>query len=613
MVGIRGKLLKVNLTTQEITTEPLPLEIVQKFSGGSGLGAYLYYQFIKNLEVIPEAFASENPLYFLTGVLTGLPAYCTSRSTFCSRSPLTNIWGESNVGGKIGPALKFAGFDGVVITGAATEPTILVIDDGKARLSPAKTYWGKGTYEVQKQLTKDFKEEKIEVAVIGLAGENLVKYACIMTGNGRTAGRTGLGAVMGSKNLKAIVIKGTNTTFDLPSDFKEVSKQGLEECRDGFSFELLQEFGTAGNVDVALEMYGDMPIKNWSQGTIENAGDLSGITMAETILVGKKACYRCPIACGREIEIPTGPYKLPRIDGPEYETCASFGTNLGITDLEVVAYANVRANDLGMDTISAGETIAVLFDLVEKGVIPKKVLPANCKCTFGDDSSLITLLEVIAKREGIGDVLAEGSKFLAEKYKQAELAAQVNGLEAPYHDPRAFSGMALMYVTSPRGACHLNGDAYLTQQGQYFPEIDVEGIPDDRFANEGIVKALTNLQSYRQVYNAIGICQFYNPTATTIAQLLSLAQAQKISPEELIILGDRLFALKRLINLKLGWNPRNERLPRVMLQKLTGPTDGHVPDVQYQLKEWYSYRNYDQETGRPNKEKLEELGLLEIL
>jgi len=613
MVGVRGKLLRVDLTTREITVETLPLETVRTFSGGSGLGAYLYYQFIKKLEVIPEPFASENPLYFLTGVLTGLPAYCTSRSTFCSRSPLTNIWGESNVGGRIGPALKFAGFDGVIITGAAAEPTILLIDDGDVKLLPGKPYWGKGTYEAQKQLASDFGGKKVEVAVIGVAGENLVKYACIMTNNGRTAGRTGLGAVMGSKKLKAIVIKGTNSTFDLPTSFKDVSKRGLAECRDGFSFELLQEFGTAGNVDVALEMYGDMPIRNWSQGTIEDASNLSGITMSETILVGKKACYRCPIACGREIEIPTGPYKLPRIDGPEYETCASFGTNLGITDLEAVAYANVKANDLGLDTISSGETIAVLFDLVEKGVIPKKVLPANCQGLFGDGDSLVALLEVIAKKEGIGEQLAEGSRFLAKRYAQDELAAQVNGLEAPYHDPRAFSGMALMYVTSPRGACHLNGDAYLTQQGQYFPEIGIEDIPNDRFANEGIVKALTNLQSYRQVYNAIGICQFYNPTATTIAQLLSLALDQEISPEELIVLGDRLFALKRLINLKLGWNPKNERLPKVMLQKLVGPTEEHVPDVLSQLKEWYSYRNYDQKTGRPKKEKLEELGLLEIL
>ncbi|NHJ87596.1 MAG: aldehyde ferredoxin oxidoreductase family protein [Asgard group archaeon] len=608
MAAFRGKLLRINLNDKTHQIEDLNPELMKFFLGGSGLAAYLYWDFINKLEKIPEPFETENPIYFLTGILTGLPGYCTARANFCSRSPLTGIFGESNIGGKIGPQLKFAGYDGIIIEGKAESPVYIVIKDSQIEIRNATKFWGKGTYETIDLISEELSDSKYEIACIGPAGENLVKYACIMTTGGRAAGRTGMGAIFGSKNLKALAVKGSNNKFDITTDFIEVAKETYEIIKNDYSAQIFSEFGTAGYVDVALDLYGDMPIKNWSKGTLEGGNALSGLTMAETILTGKSTCYRCPIACGREIEIKEGPYKLEKTDGPEFETLSAFGTNLMITNLEAVSYANHLANDFGYDTISCGGTIGTLFDLVEKGFIPKEELPKDINCKFGDEKALIEILKLIAYRKGIGNMLAEGSRILALKYKGEGLAPQIAGLEAPYHDPRAFSGLALMYATSPRGACHLNGDAYFSQQGVEYPEIGIANFPD-RHENTNLVKQLVHLQSYRQLFNAIGLCQFYNPTATKLAKLLSIVFSSEVKPMDLILFGDRLYALKRLINIKLGWKPELEKIPKVMMQKLEGPTNGFVPDFISQLNEWYIYRNYNRQTGQPKEEEIKRLGL----
>jgi aldehyde:ferredoxin oxidoreductase len=609
MSGFRGKILRINLTTKKVIEEKLDLNAAQEFLGGSGLAAHYYWQYIKSYNEIPEPLSTENPLIFMTGILTGLPSYCTARANFCSRSPLTTYWGEANIGGKIGPWLKFAGYDGIIIVGKSENPVYISINDSNIEIRSAEELWGKGTYDTLERIREEIGNKKAEVVCIGPAGENFVKYSCIMTHGGRAAGRTGMGAVMGSKNLKAIAIYGTNNKFDLPDEFMLLSKEAYNSVKEDYAVEVFSEFGTSGYVDVALDHYGDMPIRNWSKGILENGGNLSGVTMAETILTGKSTCFRCPIACGREIQIKKGKFKTNKTDGPEFETLASMGSNLGITDLEAVVFANIKANDIGIDTISTGATIGVFFDLVEKGLIPKEDLPKNLQCKFGDVESLLKLLELIGNRKGIGDILAEGSKTLAEKYNRLDLAPQVAGLEAPFHDPRAFSGLAVMYVTSPRGACHLNGDAYFVQQGMIFPDIGVDNIPDDSSENEVIVKPLVNLQSYRQIYNSIGMCQFFNPSASKIARLISIASGKNISAKDLLLIGDRIFGLKRIINLKLGWSPSLEFLPKVMLQKLEGPTKGKVPDVKVQLDLWYKHRNYNRKTGIPIKSELKRLNL----
>ena len=474
------------------------------------------------------------------------------------------------------------------------------------------------TYKLIEQLPKTQEnpsKKKPQILTIGPAGENHVPYAAIMTSGGRTAGRTGMGAVMGAKNLKAIMVSGSGNSnqFDLPDEFKTTAKESLQAVKDDFIFGLFKDLGTAGYADVALDMYGDMPIKNWSQGLLTEENEISGSNMAEKLGVSQKACYRCPIGCGREIIIPKGKYQLPQIDGPEYETLAAFGTNLLINDLEAVAYANYKANDLGLDTISTGAVIGVYFDLIEKGYIPQEDQPPEITCGYNNPEALLYLIEKIAKKEGVGALLAKGSKALAEYYNHSELAPQVLGLEAPYHDPRAFSTMAISYLTSPRGACHLNSDAYLSQQGQIFPEVGVDDLPDDRFSDTGIAPAVVALQNYRQLYNAMGVCQFYNPPAPYIATLLGIAIGKTLSPQDLNLIGERIYTLKRLINLKLGWKKQQETLPKVMLQKLDGPTEENVPNIDIQLKEWYQQRDYDPFTGIPSKEVIHKTGLSELL
>jgi aldehyde:ferredoxin oxidoreductase len=266
-----------------------------------------------------------------------------------------------------------------------------------------------------------------------------------------------------------------------------------------------------------------------------------------------------------------------------------------------------------MDTISAGTTIGLFLDLVSKGFVPEHDIPEDIDCEFGNPDTLLMLLELIAKREGIGNFLAEGSKLLAERYHYLELAPQVAGLEAPFHDPRAFSGMAILYLTSPRGACHTNGDSYMIQQGLSFPELGIDDLPNDRFENKGIAMQMARIQSYRGLYNAMSLCQFYNTKASFVAELLGLAMNQDFELDDLNLLGDRIFALKRLINLQLGWNPSLQVLPNVMRQRLEGPTEGHTPDIKIQLQEWYDFRNYDIETGYPREETLNRLGLDEFM
>ena len=603
--GYREVVLRVNLSTGQISHEPLDLVGAKKFVGGSGLGAFYYHKLIGDSSIAP--LSPDNPLIFMTGPMTGLPTSCSGRFSVCSRSPLTGFWGESNSGGFFGPQLKFAGYDGIIIEGSSETPVFLMIENQRVEIVDASKYWGLGVYATQKNIQTDLNDTSYKIACIGQAGENLVRYASIMNDGGRAAGRTGLGAVMGSKNLKAIAVKGSNKEFNLPDKFKEVSQEAYEGIKDDFNVEMIRDLGTAGNIDVAVDMYGDMPIRNWSKGSFEGAYNISGASMSETILTGRKACYRCPIGCGREVEVSEGKYKLEKTDGPEYETLGAFGTNMEIDNLEALAFANYKANDYGMDTISAGTTFGLFLDLVSKGYVTDKDLPKDIECEFGNADTLLMLIELTAKREGIGNFLAEGSKLLAERYHYLELAPQVAGLGAPFHDPRAFSGMAIQYLTSPRGACHNNGDAYLVQQGIVFPELDIDDLPDDRFESAGMGKQMVRIQSYRQLYNAMTICQFYNPNANLIAALLGMSMNESFTPENLILLGDRIFALKRLINLQLGWKPELQVLPNIMKQRLDGPTEGNTPDYKIQLKEWYEYRNYNIETGYPKKELLEQL------
>ena len=416
---------------------------------------------------------------FMTGPLVGTSMPSAGRCAVSARSPLTGFWGESNTGGFIGPEMRFAGYDGVLIKGRADKPCWISVLDNDVKFHDAAPLWGQDTYQTQNSIKEILADPKARVACIGPAGENLVKMAAIVNDHGRAAGRTGMGAVMGSKNLKAIAFRGSqNVSLFNPGVFKEAVNEVLKVLKDDLSVEILRMSGTAVYIDSAL-MFGDIPVGYYQVGEWEPGGNLSGILMTEEHLIKNTTCYRCPIMCGRETR--TVKYKVDKVDGPEYETIASFGSLAMVDDLEGVIYAGHLCNVFGLDTISTGSTIALVCDLFDKGILDAEQTGGR-EIRFGDVEMSHRLIEMTAKREGFGKLIAEGSAALAAHFGVGEMAATVRNLEVPMHDARSFSGMAPVYALSPRGACHLQGDMYSVDTGQG-PAVEVGVLPGERFEN----------------------------------------------------------------------------------------------------------------------------------
>jgi len=604
MNAYMGRILRVDLSAGEMWEEPLDEDYIRAFVGGSGLAARLIYDMVDGNT---DPLGPDNPLVFMTGPLVGTAMPSAGRCSVCALSPLTGIWGEANTGGFIGPELRFAGYDGIVVTGRAKTPVWLSIVDGRAELHDAADLWGSDSYETQERVCQALGESRARVACIGPAGENLVKMAAVMNDHGRAAGRTGMGAVMGAKNLKAIALRGTaKIPLADPEGLKAVVRQiiaGLDEDIAAMSIRLA---GTAGYMDMA-QMYGDLPIRYYQQGEWENAGKLSGVLMAEQYQNRGVACYRCPIACGRETRAPS--YGLDKVDGPEYETLGALGSLAMVDDLEAVIYAGHLCNRYGIDTISAGCTIALACEMFDRGVLG----PADTgglEIRYGDVQTIHRLIEMIAHREGFGDLLAEGSAALAEQFGVPELAVTVNRLEVPMHDPRAFTGMAVTYALSPRGACHMQGDMYGVDTGQG-PPFELGVLPGDRFEiteEKGGVAARN--QAWCNLYNALTLCQFQNPGVERLLTALNAATGWGLETSDLMTLGKRIVTLKRMLNLRRGLDRDDDRLPDLLLQPLDdGGTEGTVPDVGVLLAGAYAEYGWNPETGKPTPETLERLGL----
>ncbi|MFX1487093.1 MAG: aldehyde ferredoxin oxidoreductase family protein [Promethearchaeota archaeon] len=609
-MGYTSRILRVDLSKGKISEEKTDKRLTKKFLGGSGLACGILYDMI---DENTNPLGPENPLIFMTGPLTGTIAPSCGRYCVCAKSPLTGIWGESNSGGRFGPMLKFSGFDGIIATGRSKKPVYLLVIDGTPELRSAKSLMGKTTFETQELIIEETGEKRMSVACIGPAGENLVKYAAIVNdgrkGVGRkgVAGRTGMGAVMGSKSLKAVATVGSRRVqLAEYEEFRKAAKEANAIVSEATSTDMYKQVGTGGFVDMAQEI-GSMPNKYFTSGVFEGAGRISGSTMTETILIRNSACYGCQIGCGRVIEVKEGKYALPETDGPEYETLCAFGSLILNDNLEGLAYANYLCNAYGIDTISCGSTIAFATYLYDKGKISRSDT-RGIELNWGDVDTAILLIRMIAERRGFGRTLSEGVKRIAEKYDATDYAAEVKGLEIPFHDPRGFFGMALCYSTSPRGACHLNGDLFMVDLGQEFPELGI--VSGDRFDEEDKHFVVTKAQNWRTVYNSMIMCQFCNPPPGTIARLLTYSTGQKYDIGDLDLLGERIFNLKRCLNVKLGTSCKDDYLTRIMLTPLKdGGTEGRVPDLQKMLEKYYELRQWDRKTGKPTKEKLEQLDL----
>jgi len=615
MSGCHGKILRVNLSSGLISEEMVPESIHKKYLGGAGLATkYLW-------DEVPEGadpLGPENRLIFMAGSLTGVVAPSTGRFSVVAKSPQTGIWGQANSGGRWGVEFKRCGYDGIIFEGKAEKPVYLLIEDNKAELKDAEQLWGLNVSETTMKI-RDEVGPRHNVACIGPAGENLVKYAAIMNDFSRAAGRCGLGAVMGSKNLKAIAVKGTiRTPISEPEEFKTHSKKQFELMDEAMMKMAMQAFGTSVVLDL-VNVRGGFPTRNWQSGVYEQADDINGPAISDNILTRNVACFACPIACGRGTEIRKGKYAGNKGEGPEYETVGTFGGMCFVNDLEAITMAGYLCNDYGIDTISAGSTIAFAMECFEKGILTEKET-GGLPIKFGDPDIIVDLVHLIARREGFGDLLAEGSMRMAEKLGQGSehFAMHVKGLELPAYDSRAVQMTGLTYATANRGGDHVT--AYV--QGPTFSDVpflivEDSEIKDPFIADPEEVFVARDLEDMLTTFDCVGACKFMGMclNADDWVKLVNLVTGWGLSTTEYKQSGERVYNLARAFSNREGLTAAGDTLPgRLLSEPLPdGPAEGHVNQLPVLLDRYYQLREWDKESGKPTAEKLRELGLDEVV
>ena len=609
-----GQILRVNLTSGVIDTETLNPQWARQTLGGAGLATrYLFELTSPGIDPL----GAQNVLIFMTGALTGTPSASASRYSVVAKSPQTGYWGQSNSGGFFGPALKWSGFDGVIFEGVSPQPVYLLMQDGKAELRNADHLWGLTVPECDDRLQSEI-GHPVTVACIGPGGENLVRYASIMNNKHRAAGRTGMGAVMGSKRLKAIVCGGNrHISLYNAGEFNRVTHRQREFMDESIMKIAFEAFGTNMIADM-VNVRGGYPTRNWQSGTFEQIENVNGQAMTDQILVEGVRCFSCPVACGRGTEIREGKWKGAHGEGPEYETTDTLGAMCGVDDLNAIAMANYRCNELGLDTISAGATIAFAMECYQRGILNLDQT-GGVALEFGDADLVVHLVEMIGKREGIGDLLAEGSRRMAEKLGggSEHFAMHVKGLELPAYDPRAAKITGLAYVTANRGGDHMNG--YI-QAPTFFdiPFLIIEDstIRDPLVADPQESRVLINMENALSVLDALGGCKFMGIvlSAGEIVDLVQAATGWDFDLDEFRMCGDRLQTMARAYSVREGLRRDQDILPRrLMLDPLPdGPAQGMVLDhasMEKMKDTYYELRGWDVASGVPTPAKLHELDL----
>ena len=591
MKGYAGRALIVDLGKGRIEVEDIPEGVLK------GLGAWFL---TRDLGPGVDPLGPENELVFSTGPVNGTTIPGSTKLACVFKSPLTGIWGESYCSGSLAPELKKAGFDALVIRGRAREPVMLVVEDGEAEVRPAKHLWGLDTFEAEKAIKEEL-GRRFQVMCIGPAGENLVKFACICHAGGRQFGRCGGGAVMGSKRLKAVAIRGTGQVeVAKPDEVSELTKALREKAREVLKG--LSEYGTPG-IMARTNATETLPTRNWTEGSFPGYGRISPKVLKEELFVASRACPGCPVGCGKISEVKEGPYAC-RVEGPEYETLFALGPLCYNDDARAIAKLNELCDRLGLDTISAGNVLAFSMELYEKGIIGPEETD-GLELAFGNAEAMLELVERIAHREGkLADLLAEGvaraSRAIgrgAERY-----AIHVKGLEPPGYDPRGLKGVALAYAVSCRGACHLRHVAYrpnLTGQHPFRPGVEV-----DRFSYEGQAEMVVELEDFYAVVDSMVLCRFLClPTIGPIlwgelTAIYSATTGLEISPGELRRRGADINDLVRWFNVREGISRKDDRLPDRFFEE---PVAGQVVDrgaFERMLDEYYALRGWDEE-GKP--------------
>ncbi len=622
--GYTGNILHLDLSSKKHRIENPPENFYRTYWGGRALA--LYYM-LKKMKPHADPLSPDNLLIFAPSVITGVPAPAIPRYTVCAKSPLTGAQGEAEAGGWWGPELKKAGFDAIIIKGSSSTPVYLYIKDGKIEIKEATHLWGKDTGETQKTIREELADDKIRIAQIGPAGENLVRFANIVNELKHFNGRNGLGAVMGSKKLKAIAIRGTKS-IDLYDKEKisQVTKNITKRIMDNPLSRDLRELGTPGVVRPFYEA-GCLPSYNWTTGYFKEGEKLTVETYNKTILKGTKGCYACPIRCKRVVEVDEPDLKVdPAYGGPEYETIASLGSLCGISDLKHIAKANELCNKYTMDTISTGMVIAFAMQCYKEGLLTKKDT-GGVELTFGNKEALLILIEKIAHRQGLGDLLSQGSYLAAQKIGKGseKFIHQVKRQEIPMHDPRLKTGVGLQYALSDYGADHMKA-----AHDPFFKDKDSVGIKEMKGLGilepvsptdmgEKKVTLFKLLDIYWSLLDLLGVCDFgYVPRSVgTLDELLEIIRATtgwKTTWLELMKLGERSINMARIFNHREGFTSKDDTLPEVFFHNFkNGPLDGqgaiNKEDFQKALRLRYQLMGWNPDTGIPAPAKLLELGL----
>lgn len=613
--GWIGKILRVDLSKAKISQEDLDPKIAERFIGARGLGVkYLYDEIDPKL----EAFDSGNKLIFATGPLTGTGGPNCNRYMVVTKSPLTGAIANSNAGGFFPSEMKFAGYDLIIFEGKSKKPVYIWIENDQVEIRSAEEIWGMDTYETQDAIRAKT-DENAKIACIGPAGEKLARIACIINDDGRAAGRGGVGAVMGSKNLKAVAIRGTKGVSVADKDgFMEQAKIHM----DSYNHPYAKAFGLHGTTGVALPITneaGCFPTRNFQTGYFEGIEGLLGETLSETISKTKdrqgSACFGCPLGCGRKTEVTDSNF-AGKGDGPEYETVGAFGSNCGIDNISAVAKAGYICNELGLDTISMGMTIATAMELFERGFLPEK--DVGMKLNFGNAKAMVELVRQTGHREGFGDLVAEGSYRMAEKYGHPELSMSTKKQEFASYDPRGLQGLGLEYATQSRGACHIRGEVH---NFSLFEVYQLRIVKDkkityvSRFTTEDKPLLTKDIQDWFCIIDSSGWCNFAMGSSTLDEDSLSTLLETGTGIDwggytGLMKVGERIFNLERLFNLRAGLTINDDTLPLRMLKERipSGPSKGHVVELDKMLPEYYRLRGWD-EQGVPTPQRLKELDL----
>jgi aldehyde:ferredoxin oxidoreductase len=615
--GFMSRILRVNLTDSKIFDEPLKESMARKYIGSYGIGARILYD---EVEPNTDPFNENNRLIFCTGPVTGTIAPTAGRFSVVFKSPMTGFYGDANSGGYWGPELKFAGYDFIIFQGRSDKPVYVFIHDGEAEIKDASYLWGSDARATDEMIRKDLGDARIKVASIGQAGENLVRFAAIQTDNAdRSAARCGGGAVMGSKNLKAVAVRGNmRVPVAHEEELRKLTREILEYSKESKATQKYRAGGTPTIINAQIGI-GYTPSYNWTSDT----GDFPGVEKIaalpggyDRILTGNRSCYNCPVGCRRIVKVESGPYKCEG-EGPEYETLGCLGSNCGINDIEVIAKANDLCNTYGMDTISCGGTIAFAMECYEKGLITKQDT-GGIELRFGNGAALIETIEKISKRTGIGNVLAEGSKRAAEAIgKGAEqFAIQVKGMELSATDPRAFQGGGLHFATTVTGGRHGEGLTLGVEQGFGAPDLGLPG-GMNRFETTGRGELAKVMQDWFQVFNAMGYCWFnYCDYKSRDVQLHVYAAVTGLSMtvKDSLKIGERIFNLKKAFNVRHGSTVRDDRLPERFLKepKKKGGCAGVVVKLDEMLPQYYAARGWDPKLSMPTKERLIELDLKDV-